>query len=106
MGLRAHKVANAPEQLIPQGALVTGTISTSAVAGPTVAGEAVTHVWIQALGADVRVRSDGEDPTATTGHLLVDKDDQYWAISRYHNSKFIRDAGTDAVLWVQPMVIS
>ena len=73
------------------------TVSTVAVGlSPT---DGATQAEITVDGADVRVRSDGTDPTATVGHLILDG-----AVISLSSEKditafrAIRDASTDVTL--------
>jgi len=85
-------------------------VSTAAVAatGYTATPGGTTHVQLVTFdvqGADVRVRWDGTDPTATVGHYLQAGSSYTWQASMYNAAKFIRDtsATQDATIFASPL---
>ena len=57
---------------------------------------------INVQGADVRMTLDGDDPVGGSGGgLLKEGTYIYWARAAVEAMKFVRDAGTDAVVWMQ-----
>ena len=58
-----------------------------------------TAVFWMIEGTDLRVRWDGQDPTATTGFLFEDGASGTWSVAKAKAAKFIRDGSTDGVVW-------
>jgi len=61
-------------------------------------GSCATHVYLQVLGADVRVRFSGcaAAPTSTCGILLAASSTHVWDKNLAACARFVRSAGTDA----------
>lgn len=56
---------------------------------------------ITAEGCDMRYRLDGQDPTASTGHLLKTGEDlKFKFLAQLKNFKVIRTGGTSGILQV------
>ena len=73
------------------------TVSTTAVGLTPTTG--ATQAEITVDGADVRVRSDGTDPTATVGHLILDGAAVSLSSAKDIAAfRTIRDAGANATL--------
>jgi hypothetical protein len=71
------------------------TVSSTAVA-PTYITKA-QRVLIRCIGADVMIRDDGTNPTASVGFPLLDGD-AIWFDGDIHRIKAIRKDSTDATL--------
>jgi hypothetical protein len=71
-------------------------VSNSAVA-PTYINNA-QRVLIRCIGADVMIRDDGTNPTASVGFPLLDGE-AIWFDGDLHRLKAIRKASTDATLY-------
>ena len=82
------------------------TIATTAI-GVTVAdfaGNRTTHYMVTIDGADVRMRFDGTDPTASVGHFWPDKTMRIMSKEMLVAAKFIRDSDTSALMHVSELV--
>ena len=55
-------------------------------------------VMLSVHGAAVRVRFDGQEPTATTGHLIPNGSFMVWPLATARKARFIRAGDTDAVI--------
>ena len=55
-------------------------------------------VMLSVHGAAVRVRFDGVDPTASTGHLIPNGSFMVWPLATARKARFIRAGETDAVI--------
>ena len=55
-------------------------------------------VMLSVHAAAVRVRFDGVDPTATTGHLIPNGSFMVWPLATARKARFIRAGDTDAVI--------
>ena len=55
-------------------------------------------VMLSVHGAAVRVRFDGQEPTATTGHLIPTGSFMVWPLATARKARFIRPGDTDAVI--------
>jgi len=75
------------------------TVSTTPIILPVV--DLADDVVVQVQGATVRLRLDGVDPTATTGHLLSDGDViRLSGVPTIRQARFVRAGATDATLAV------
>ena len=57
-------------------------------------------VMLSVHGGAVRVRFDGQEPTATTGHLIPNGSFMVWPLATARRARFIRAGDTDAVIAV------
>ena len=55
-------------------------------------------VMLSVHGAAVRVRFDGQEPTASTGHLIPNGSFMVWPLATARKARFIRAGDTDAVI--------
>lgn len=55
-------------------------------------------VMLSVHGAAVRVRFDGVDPTASTGHLIPNGSFMVWPLATARRARFIRAGDTDAII--------
>ena len=55
-------------------------------------------VMLSVHGSAVRVRFDGQEPSATTGHLIPNGSFMVWPLSTARKARFIRAGDTDAVI--------
>jgi len=76
------------------------TISAVASNPMSALGSNTTHALVTIEDADVRVRFDGTDPTASEGHLLQAPFAALWSKALAEAAKFIRATSTDALLKV------
>lgn len=108
MGGNNIRVNNLDKQLTPaEGATDQAvTISTSAIGitAALVVGNRTSHFMVTIDGADVRMRFDGTDPTATVGAFWPNKEMRIMKKETLLAAKFIRDAAVDANMHVSEMV--
>ena len=63
--------------------------------------DSTTHCVINVQVADVRVTFDGDDPVAgSVGCLFPEGTFMYWSRSAVELMKLVRNAGTNAVVWI------
>jgi hypothetical protein len=104
MGARAVNVKGVDQEMVPSGEAAEAlTVSNTAVGLATTIDEKTTHVFWTVDGADVRVRFDGTDPDANTGHLLRDGSSGTWHKTTAKAAKLIRTASTDALFFASKM---
>jgi hypothetical protein len=99
VGVEAGVVGGFPLWVVDSTAFRTVTVSTTPVSLPVddLADDAV----VQVQGGSVRMRLDGQDPTATVGHLLVDGDVvRLSGVPTIRIARFVRAGATDATLAV------
>ena len=82
------------------------TIATTAIGidATLLAGNRTSYFMVTIDGADVRMRFDGVDPTATVGHFWADKTMRFLSKEMLLAAKFIRDDGTSALMHVSELV--
>jgi len=104
MSRKSVYVKGLDTEMIPSGeAGAALTVADSAVALALTLGYPTTHVYWTVDGADIRVRFDGTDPDANTGHLLRDGSSGMWHRNLAKAAKMIRTAATSAQFFATPV---
>jgi hypothetical protein len=103
MGSKAMSVQDQVANWIPvPGAKDQHLAVSSAAVAFAALGETTKFCMINVQGGDVRMTLDGDDPVdGSVGGILKEGTYIYWARVAVEAMKFVRNGGTDAVVWMQ-----
>ena len=98
------RITNGPMQLIPNGTVamryVTVSSSSVNVINTTPLDTYTSHVWVTVTGANIRITTDGSNPTASQGHQITAGSTMIWSAAMARAVKAIREGGVDATLTI------
>ena len=97
------RIVNGPMQLMPNSTVAMRTVTISSTAANVIASALdgnTTHVWWTLTGGNLRVTTDGTNPTASVGHVIPTGSNGIWPYRFANAVKAIREGATDGVLTI------
>jgi len=97
------RISNQMSTAVPVNGVSGRTVTAATAAASLIVAplnEQTQGIYWSITGANARVTFDGTTPTSTLGHQLVNGDEGIWSPTLANAAKIIREASTDAPIYI------